>query len=256
MSFSSYLCQNRGAKNANLKWRENRISKNQTRTISKRRFLTLCLLTTLLSGTAGYLKSGDFVAPSQSVVQIITQQRLQSREITPQANKIQKRYKPMSFNPKQLRTQIRRILSDAADLTEKQLDSDNAVELLMLIAAQESKLGEYFEQVGGGGALGMYQIEVATAQDTTLWASRHRWAAMLLRKYRSNAPIDTDLRCNIAYQTVLVRLSLWRHTEPIPPAHDVVGLANYWKRYHNTYLGKGVVSDAVENYINLVQKRS
>ena len=50
-------------------------------------------------------------------------------------------------------------------LKELNLHSDNAVNLLMGTAAQESHLGKYRKQIGGGPALGIFQMEPATFND-------------------------------------------------------------------------------------------
>ena len=50
-------------------------------------------------------------------------------------------------------------------LKELNLHSDNAVNLLMGTAAQESHLGKYRKQLGGGPALGIFQMEPATFND-------------------------------------------------------------------------------------------
>ena len=47
-------------------------------------------------------------------------------------------------------------------LMKYDLYSRNAEELLMLTAACESNLGHYFKQLGGGPALGIFQVEPAT----------------------------------------------------------------------------------------------
>ena len=39
----------------------------------------------------------------------------------------------------------------------------------------------------------------------------------------------------------------------LPPADDVEGMAKYWKRNYNTFLGKGKPEEFVRNYRELVK---
>lgn len=153
----------------------------------------------------------------------------------------------MSINNRQLRE----IVVDV--LTQVDLYSEAAVELLMLTAAQESHLGTYLKQVGNGPALGIFQMEPATEQDIINNYIFYR--PYLLNGWNNYVTMKgNDLRDNIAYQIVMTRLHYLRVSEELPEAKDVEGLASYWKRYYNTELGKGEVSEAIDNYRRLCKR--
>lgn len=152
----------------------------------------------------------------------------------------------MSINNRQLRDIITEVL------TEVDLHSDAAVELLMLTAAQESHLGTYLKQIGNGPALGIFQMEPATEEDIfrNYIQFRPKYKELITRY----TTIDgNDLRDNFAYQIIMARLHYRRVKESLPDAEDIEGLARYWKDHYNTRLGKGSVEEAVENYRRLCQ---
>ncbi|MGI9250700.1 MAG: hypothetical protein ACR2PR_05845, partial [Pseudohongiellaceae bacterium] len=130
--------------------------------------------------------------------------------------------------------------------------SKPAVDLLLGTAAQESLLGTYVRQVGGGPALGIYQMEPATHDD--IWQNFIEYqpgvqasldealdGAMAYRGGPSAERLVYDLR----YATIMARLHYYRRPEPLPD--DLVGLAQYWKTHYNTELGAGTVSEYVHN---------
>ena len=126
--------------------------------------------------------------------------------------------------------------------------SKNAVELLMLTAAKESSLGYFIKQLGGGPALGIFQMEPATEKD--IWNNylkyRKKRQHIVERYDTANAK---DLWFNIGYQIILCRFHYLRIQEPLPKHNDIHGLAAYWKKYYNTEKGKGTIQDAVDAYL-------
>lgn len=144
--------------------------------------------------------------------------------------------------------------------------SEAAVNLLLGTAAQESAMGEYIHQVGGP-ALGIYQIEMPTAND---WLKRYiplhkaigdRFTAGIMmlgdRKLRfkliKNIAIHDKLIGDLVFQTALCRIGYYMRPEPLPRADDVEGLARYWKKYHNTAMGRGTELEFKANYMHYVQ---
>lgn len=130
-------------------------------------------------------------------------------------------------------------------------NSPGAVELLLLTMAAESEFGTYLYQVGGGPALGVYQMERKTEAD--IWNNWLRYRDVERRKVMGYSGVygPGDIRhlsFNLEYQTAMARIKYLREPEPIPDADDVLSLAKYWKRYWNTYRGKGTVAGAVEKY--------
>jgi len=124
--------------------------------------------------------------------------------------------------------------------------SEDAEELLLGTAIQESKGGTYFKQLDGP-ALGIFQIEQATHKD--IWDSYLDYNLDIARKVspigmKDKANLVTDLK----YATMIARLVYSRRPEPLPKATDLEGLAAYWKTYYNTKLGKGTEEEFIFNY--------
>ena len=145
--------------------------------------------------------------------------------------------------------QLRELITDVLDYHG--LYSPEATELLMLTAAQESHCGRYIKQVGGGPALGIFQMEPASHRD--LWDNfliyRDGLAGML-REYGINkGNFSAHLRGNIPYQIIVARLFYYRFPEAIPSdPEDIKALACYYKKYWNTEAGKATIEEALRNY--------
>lgn len=137
-------------------------------------------------------------------------------------------------------------------LKELGLHSDNAVNLLMGTAAQESHLGKYRKQIGGGPALGIFQMEPATFNDIV--KNYLRFKPGLTVKIEGVARVcrfhAEDIENNDLLAICMARVHYLRVSEAIPS--DVEGMARYWKRYYNTPLGKGTVEEFIANYKKLV----
>jgi hypothetical protein len=140
------------------------------------------------------------------------------------------------------------------------LYSAEAVDLLMLTAAQESHCGKYIYQLGRGPARGIFQMEPRTLDDLYFnFLSFRRDLAEKLDMFRASYP-ELDLEANIAFQIVAARLYYYRFPAIIPKWEwfkaeaYINALAQYWKKYWNTYAGAGSVKEAVNNY-NLYVKR-
>ena len=63
------------------------------------------------------------------------------------------------MNPSQLNELITSVLKSMEQYSRE------AVDLLMVTAAQESHCGEYIQQIGGGPAMGIFQMESDTLAD-------------------------------------------------------------------------------------------
>ena len=145
------------------------------------------------------------------------------------------------MNKEQLRDLICEVLLDAG------MYSDSAVELLMLTAATESKLGRYVRQVGGP-ALGIFQMEPNTENDIYInYLKYNEDLEDFVDAYTSDALPD-ELVWNVAYSILMARIHYLRVKEKLPAATDIRGLASYWKKYYNTHMGKGTVKKAVASY--------
>lgn len=120
--------------------------------------------------------------------------------------------------------------------------SEDAVELLMMTAAVESKLGHYIRQVDGP-ALGIFQMEPTTHDDIHKnFLSRKEWYDEKMFE-----PADT-LEWDLQYAILMARFHYLRVAAPLPNKNDLRGMASYYKKYYNTYLGKGTVEKAVKAY--------
>lgn len=151
----------------------------------------------------------------------------------------------MGINKKQLSDLIKRVLSSA------RVYSPAALELLVMTAAQESHGGEYLKQLGSGPALGIFQMEPNSHND--IWVNylgyRENVGELILDVAgMGHGPDVKALEYNLAYATLMARMQYRRQREPLPASTDIPGLAEYWKRHYNTYLGAGTVEEAIHNY--------
>ena len=133
------------------------------------------------------------------------------------------------------------------------LDAEN---LLLGTCAQESAMGEYLVQLGGGPARGIYQMEPRTEADIIINFLKNRKDLLLII---NNATVGTenrlldDLTSNLFYATAMARVHYWRVPEPLPAHDDVEGMAYYWKKHYNTFKGKGTVIEFFDNYARYVE---
>jgi hypothetical protein len=161
------------------------------------------------------------------------------------------REKVMSFAPKQFRALIQDTLNMFGQkANSSSFNSDSAVELLMLTAAQETHLGKYLKQVKGP-ALGVYQMEPNTYND--IWANYICYRQNLLDALNAlYASSDLEwrlrMRGDLVYQTIMSRIFYMRVPEALPSVDEPMGLAYYWKKYYNTKYGKGTPEEAYKNY--------
>ena len=141
------------------------------------------------------------------------------------------------------------------DLIERKLKAINmhsgaAVHLLLGTAAQESEFGTYLKQVGGGPALGAFQMEPDTERD--IWICylgfREDLAQTVWLATGVSGSNFRALEYNLAYQIVMARIHYRRIPEPLPPYNDIKALARYWKQHYNTPAGKGTEDEFVKKY--------
>ncbi len=130
--------------------------------------------------------------------------------------------------------------------------SEAAEELVLGTAIQESRL-QYLKQLGGGPALGVFQMEPATHDD--IWnnylAYRQELAdlvQMLAAPNGGNHPTANELIGNLWYAAAMCRVHYRRVPEPLPDAGDVPGMAAYWKEHYNTFEGAGTEEEYEENW--------
>lgn len=147
----------------------------------------------------------------------------------------------MSFDKHQFRDFISRTLKAV------NLHCEKSVDMLMKTAAKESKGGTYLRQIGGGPALGVFQIEPDTEKD--IWLNFLRFNPELTTKIKALTGVDgpdmSALEGDLRYQTVMARLVYYRISKPLPGIDDLPGQAHYWKKHYNTMLGAGTVEEFI-----------
>lgn len=130
--------------------------------------------------------------------------------------------------------------------------SDDAIELLLMIAAHESKLGYYLHQEGGGPAVGIYQMEPATFHDILInYVKYNRLLESQLGKFYE-FPNPAYMAFDLSFATAMARIHLFRVPSSLPDRRDIRGMAEYAKAHWNTELGAATVEDYENAYRELV----
>jgi hypothetical protein len=144
--------------------------------------------------------------------------------------------------------------------------SDDVVELLMGTAAIESKLGHFLQQIGGGPALGPFQVEPDTEVDN--WNNYLRFKPVEARFVRSfmsaRAAADVfdgdkvriplyhtpamkqELATNLPYNMLMARIKYLRAPKALPKATDHIGMGNYWELYYQGDPSRTIGESAAE----------
>ena len=152
--------------------------------------------------------------------------------------------------------QLRELVSRVLRYLDPEIPySEEAVELLMMTAAHESRLGTFLRQVRGP-ARGIYQMEPATEQHL-LKLIKIKSPSLYKKLMDLNLPLDgqdgaetdSDSYHNLAYQTAMARVFYWMKPGAIPK--DPRKMAEYAKQFWNTRLGKATVEDYLNAYRSL-----
>jgi hypothetical protein len=146
--------------------------------------------------------------------------------------------------------QARELITET--LNEIELNSVEAVNLLMGTMAQESHMGEYIRQLGGGPALGVFQMEPATYE--SLWRNTLDYKPKLKDKILKLSVTGevSELRWNLKLAIAMCRVRYLIAKGAIP--FGLQAQAEYWKKnYNGGALGKGTVEEYIENYKRFVQ---
>lgn len=136
----------------------------------------------------------------------------------------------------------------APTLTAIGLNSPAAVNLVTGTALVESGAAA-LSQIGGGPALGLWQMEPFTENDC--WGSYLAFQPDLAARVRalmvpavSAAARTNQLVGNLPYAAAMCRIKYRRAAAPLPAADDAAGLAGYWKAAYNSADGAGLVDAA------------
>jgi len=147
----------------------------------------------------------------------------------------------------QLRTLIITTLKEFHKETRgKVAYSDTAVELLMMTAAHESKLGTYLTQINGP-ALGMFQMEPATEED--IWDNYLHYRPELelaISQFSMGDMYPEEMKWNLKYAIVMARIHYYRVPQALPEGYKE--LAEYAKEHYNTQEGEATVAEYLEDY--------
>ncbi len=173
----------------------------------------------------------------------------------------------MSFNKNQIRQVIETVLKDADTYLEKPvLYSVEAVELLMGTMAVETDFGTNLYQVGGGSGQGFFQMEEDTEKD--IWKNYLKYKDVLRCTVCGYCGVNTyneisDSINSLGYQILMARIHYLRVKEALPVVDyifkgegielevhtmSILAMAEYWKKYYNTYKGKGTVANFINKY--------
>lgn len=134
-------------------------------------------------------------------------------------------------------------------------NTPNRVQLLLGTALHESAGLRYRKQIKGP-AISFYQIEPATFQD--IWKNYLNYRLHLLERVQTlQAPFDLPLealRYNDYFATAVACVFYLRIPEKLPKYGDILGQAQYWKKYYNTVKGKGTVEAYLESWNSYVHE--
>lgn len=131
-----------------------------------------------------------------------------------------------------------------------------AAENLVLGTCLHESHARYLDQLtpGPGPAYGLWQMERATYED--LWRNFIPGDSYLRLNLLEMAGFDSEehppvqeMHGNLFYAAAMCRVHYRRVREALPVATDAQALAEYWKRYYNTALGKGTVAQALPAFM-------
>ena len=134
-----------------------------------------------------------------------------------------------------------------------------AEQLVLGTGITESRL-RYLHQIGGGPALGIFQMEPSTFRDTYDNYLRFRPERVVIESLRDSRPSteEEELNYSLAFATAICRAHYRRQPAALPPADDAPALAEYWKQWYNTSFGSGTVLHATPHFqyaINVTRGR-
>ena len=121
----------------------------------------------------------------------------------------------------------------------------------MLLTLVESDFGVYIEQVGSGIALGAFQIEPTTYNDTIenyLEYKKELKIKILNILGRDSFPKAEELKWNLKLSVIFARLKYYRVKEKIPSKNNLLDIAKYYKLYYNSNKGAAKVEEVIKKY--------
>tara|TARA_R100000664_G_scaffold27307_1_gene37899 strand:+ start:6480 stop:6989 length:510 start_codon:yes stop_codon:yes gene_type:complete len=149
------------------------------------------------------------------------------------------------INPRQLHDLIVK-----PTLSQIGLDQPGASQLLMGTYLHESTVGgdTCVKQLGGGPALGIYQMEPATHND--IWKNYLKYKEELASYVLTAIGLDSDnlpdaerMIWDLKYATCMARVHYRRDPGILPASTDLIAQAEYYKKVYNTHLGAATPDD-------------
>ena len=141
----------------------------------------------------------------------------------------------------------------------KKMDSLTARRLLLGTALAESGL-MHLKQLGGGPALGFYQMEPATYRDIFInYITRKKYLQDIVGEL-GPMPSWTQLHngenfmiTDFNFATIMARIHYWRVSEPLPEDESPIELATYYKKYYNTSKGKADIEKSIPHFEKAIE---
>lgn len=146
----------------------------------------------------------------------------------------------------------RRILVDAIRPALNALGKGGlAAEQLVLGTAVQESLLIHRQQLGGGPALGLFQMEPFTHDDC--WTNFLNFHSDLADKVKQTLQpgekaVAETMKTNDRYAAAMCRVRYIRAKPPLPAPGNRDGLANYWKEHYNTPLGAGTPEEFLSKW--------
>jgi len=126
-----------------------------------------------------------------------------------------------------------------------------AVRLLLETAAQETHVGQFRDPSPDGAGRGLCQVDAIAFVDVIQRTPEKDFALIKAAFGIDMRQVDhDDLDFSPLLSFIVCRLFYKRIPEAIPAAIDARGA--YWKKYYNTYLGKGSVGEYVDNALRFL----
>jgi len=126
-----------------------------------------------------------------------------------------------------------------------------AAEKLLLGTAIQESLLIHRQQLGGGPALGLFQMETATHDDC--WNNYLKFRVQLANRVKQTLEPGQKaqaavMKINDRYAAAMCRVRYMRVAEALPSGDDIEAMANYWKEHYNTPLGAGTPEEFVSKW--------
>ena len=131
-------------------------------------------------------------------------------------------------------------------LKQINLYSAGASKLLLGTAIQESFMGKLSKNI--------FQIEQATVKDINnrILSAHPNLRNAVQQLYNPEQSLAWNLKNNVKYEVAMARLVYLKSNQNIPDTSNVNTLGQFWKKYYNTYLGKGKASQFSAHFASFI----